>query len=900
MNKVSILRNPYGLTLPFALILTFIFSALVGVSYLFVSVNLYQMQSSLNGLQAISAAEGTNEKIKARLNTKSKIQLSPEQEKKLKSPEEEDEGDPEEELASEEEFNEHEEDFDEYYADEVVKISRYITFREPKKEENQALQSRPTDPNSTQGSQTPEKNPPPLNPLASVEMIGSIPVPPGTILAKGTMIVVYKDKAIDLKLKDITDNGSQFRPKLPIPVIKSLSPNYCEQNARTSFVVAGDNLGYDQKVKFNNKDITVEDIVSGPTVKILCGTETMSGITYFYWNNIRTEFYIIPPYDGSPRPEISEVKTNDGNQLISAKAGEKHINIVVNGRNLFLKKIVPVIIPDAVGIIPKVKSQSENGTQIVATIDLDYKVEPGIHSLSIATEGGLSNSWIFNVLPPDKQEDLSGNIAKVSSSLTLLEVRVLENLLPVIGEEENNPQNSSANSNNSNPNSTIDPEVSEKAKLSPFANVDIETVWLLETTAKVGKSVKTVSEVINRELPNIHAGLITNSPVGFEGGGYQIIGITGAMTVLTEPTYISNTVLMVLGPPEPPDEPLDPVDPSNQTQPQTPPLPQSPIELGFTPGSFAAVFKEGNRGSDLDYATINKVERDTIELIPPGLMDFHYENDQVYQFIPPIISGEKISDEDAEKHVIPKELAISIPGYANEQTIFRSNIEQFAELADLYTNDSSIPKDEFDIPVGYMGLTYIDGTPIYDKDNTLAGKGILIIDTRSDNQGRPIGQVEISGDSKSQSNFSGIIYIKGNLRIEGNVNINGAIIVDNEKRGRIQIADSALGKITYSEAPIKQSLLSTPFSTKAGSIMISNKPINLEGYVQSGTQSSSGSEMFQTSSSGTTGTSSGNTAAQQSQTQVSPPPQKQPEEAIIEQAQPKSGKSAEQELIDLF
>ena len=410
-------------------------------------------------------------------------------------------------------------------------------------------------------------------------------------------------------------------------------------------------------------------------------------------------------------------------------------------------------------------------------------------------------------------------------------------------------------------------------------------------------TVKTVSEIINRQVPNIHAGLITNGTVRLEGGGYLITGLTNAMTPLTEPTYISNTILMVEGPPE---ETKELIQAKDQTQAQQPPI-KSPDELGFTPGSLVTVYMAGARVTDLDYAIIRKVGRNTIELISPGLKDFHYEGDQVYQFTPPLISGQKIDEEQAEKHIVPKELAISIPGYANSQTIFRSDIEQFAELADLYTNDPTVPKDEYEIPIGYMGLSYIEGTPAYDITNPLTGKGILIIDTRSDNQGRPIGQVEISGDSKSPSNFSGVIYVKGNLRIEGNVNINGALIVDNDQRGNVEIASNALGKIMYDEKFIKQSILSTPFTTKAGSIMISNKPINLQGYVQSGTTTTS-------SSSGAIGTSSG--TVPQPIPKTSQAPEKQPEEAIVEedkgggvktiQIKPQGGKSAEEELIDLF
>ena len=251
---------------------------------------------------------------------------------------------------------------------------------------------------------------------------------------------------------------------------------------------------------------------------------------------------------------------------------------------------------------------------------------------------------------------------------------------------------------------------------------------------------------------------------------------------------------MVEGPPKETEELIKNDTEQDGSRPQEQvSVPKSPAELGFTPGSLVTVYMEGSQVTDLDYAVISKVKRDTIELVPPGLKNFHYEGDQVYQFIPPVISGEKIDEKEAERHLVPRELAVSIPNYANEHTIFRSDINQFAELADLFTNDPIVPKDEFDIPLGYMGLSYIEGTPAYDKDNPLIGKGILIIDTRSDNQGRAIGQVEISGDSKGQSHFAGVIYIKGNLRIEGNANIRGAIIVDNDKRGTVQIANNALG-----------------------------------------------------------------------------------------------------------
>ncbi|MBI3590820.1 MAG: hypothetical protein HY094_05515 [Candidatus Melainabacteria bacterium] len=922
-------RNTYGMTLPFALILTFIFSSLVGVSYLFVSVNLFQMQSSIQGLQAISIAEGINERVKARLNTKTKIRPSPNQEEKLKdSTGNEEEPTDEEDLASDE-FDEQTEDFDEYYADEILKISRYITFREPpeqpKKNIDTGDQARAGEQSTNQSQDTgaPQENSPP-KPEAYVEMIGSIDIPRGTTLEKGIMIVVFKDEKINLKLNDIVPEQNQlFKEKLPIPVIKSLSPNYSETNKRGSFVVLGKNISYTQKARFNNKDIYIEDIKSGPSVEFLVSPDVMPGLTKFYWESTPAEFYIIPAFDGSIRPIINEIRSSDENQLLDVKAGQKRLQVKISGVDLYLKKSPPVVIPDVVGIIPKVSEYLPGGKEITVTLDIDKIVEPGSHSLVVATEGGLSNSWLFNVLPPDEQvEAISANTALVTSSITLLDIRVVENLLPLIDEnEDKGDKKSQKDSKDNTADKDIDSEddvdldnegdskeISEGEKLSPFANVDLETVWFLQTSAMIGKTTKTVSEVVHRDIPNVNAAVITNGEITFDGGGYQIIGSTTAMTKLIEPTYISNTVLSVGGPPEESDEAAKAVpEPAGRGKKEED-TPKSPGDLGFTPGSLVAVYKEGERISDLDYSVISNVGRDTIKLVPPGLMDFHYEGDLVFQFIPPIIAKEKITDEETQKHIIPKDFSIGILNYAKFNNIFRSNLEQFAELADLYTNDTTVPKDEYGLGVGYMGLSYIDGTPTYDNNNVLAGKGVLIIDTRSDNQGRPAGDVEISGDSKNPVDLNGIVYVHGNLRIEGNVTINGALIVDDESRGKIQVASNALGMITWDPRAIKQTILSIPFTTKSGTVMISNKPIDLTGYILSGkdTQTalgtSSGNVQAQVQSSQPSATSTEETLVEA--TSVPPnetekiPDEKRP---IIESL-PVSpgGKSAEEELIDLF
>ncbi len=828
-------RNQFGFTLPFALILTFIFSALVGVSYLFVSINIAQMQSGLENTQAIAIAEGINERVKARLNTKSKLQQSPKQQEKLKSTEEEPvEGEEEEEIV-EEDFDENVEDFDEYYADEILKISRYITFREP-----------PDSATHENGFAADSQEPPKAE--ANIEMIGSINISRGTTLNPGMKLVVFKNEKIDLMLKDILLDKEQYRSKLPTPVIKSLSPNYSEADTRGGFVIIGDNLTLNQKGRFNNKDIYIEDIKGGPTIEYLISMDVMPGIVKFYWDSAQAEFYITPPHDRSPSPVIEEVRTSDGSQLLDVKAGQKKIVLMILGRELYQNMELPVIIPDVAGLIPKTTSEGISNKEITLTLDIARTIEPGIHSLIVVTEGGLSNSWLFNIQPPDKEEVISSNTAIISSSLTLLKLRVIENLLPLIDENEalNQPANNTQQDDQTDDSDDLgddsgdnesedDNEDKESAKLSPFANVDLETSWLLETTVMVGKVTRTISEVVERQIPDIHAALLTNGNITFDGGGYQIVGATNAMTNLVEPTYISNIILSVPGPKEEPEVPLN-TNAGNPQPSSTPEVvqPKSPTELGFASSNLVAVVKEGgDRFNELDYASISNVGRDTIELVHPGLMDFHYEGDQVTQFIPPIISNEKLSEDEQEKHTIPQGFSISIPHAANFRNVFMSNLEQFAELADLYSNDANVPKDKFELPVGYMGLSYIEATPTYDQNNTLAGKGILIVDTRIDNQGNPSGVVEISGDSKSPVDFAGIVYIHGDLRLSGNVTINGALIVDNESNGQIQIASNAIGKIVYNPASIKQTLLYTPFTTRPGTIMITNTPIDLSKYIES-------------------------------------------------------------------
>ena len=900
LQAANLHRNELGLTLPFALILTFVFSALVSVAFLFVSVNLNQMYSNYKSVQAISLAEGINERIKARLNTKIRVDISPKQEELLKLGEEDlfdDEEDDDEDLfAFDEDFDEDIEDFDEYYADEVLKISRYITFRDTTEfseeaEENESYASPDTQEQQEEGEAL-EDSSSADDPASNVKSIGTIDIPAGTTLTKGTKVVVFKDERVNLDLDDITQESTPIKQKLPAPIIKSLSPNYSEANTRTGFTVYGENLSYDQSVRFNQQDIFIEDIKSGPYVECLI-EDAMPGLVRFYWDTTRAEFYIIPTYDGSPRPVIDYIRRSDGEEFFSAKAGQRKIALEISGLNFSPNKNLPIVIPDAVGIIPQVQNQSENGYSISITLNIERKVEPGVHSLSIATEGGISNSWVFNVLPPDEEEDISGNTAVVSSSLTLLDIKVIEDILPLIdeGEEETTSQQDADDDDDFF-------DVAESQKLSDFANVDLETMWLLESSAMIGKTTKTVSEIISRQIPNIHAAVSTNGELRFNGGSFRISGTSIASTKLLEPTYISGNVLVV-GKEEEGEE-IEEVEPAQagrapdatELQEEAPTL----LESGFSPGGFVAVHKEGGRIENLDYGVISQVNENVIELQPPGLKDFHYEGDSVTQFIPPVISREKIDETEGEKHLIPKELAITLPGFANSRNVFRTNLDQFAELAELYTNDSTIPEDESSIPVGYMGLSYLETTPVYNSGNPLTGKGILIIDTRSDNLGRPAGEVTLGGDSRSPIEFSGILYVHGNLRIDGNVTINGALIVDNEQTGTVEIASNALGRIAYDERAIKQALLHLPFTTKPGSIMVSNKPLDLEGYVQSG----KGDAQEQDITPG----------AQQTTEQIAV--ESPPEESIIEEPEvptfehfggeverPRE-KSPEEELIDLF
>jgi hypothetical protein len=907
-------RNSYGFTLPFALILTFIFSALVGVSYMFVSINLRQMQNNLWSTQAASLAEGINERIKARLNTKSKIQLTPEQEDRLKDASLTEDEDPEEELDPEEQFNEQTEDFDEYYADEVLKISRYVSFREPPKDEKSSDGGRPKEAYA-KPTEEDEKDAEKNKAEANVAMLGDIDIPEGTVLKKQMKLVLFKDEKFSLKLNDIVNTTQPYMSKLPVPKIKSLTPNYSEANKRSRLVVIGENLPKSDP-SFNEKGIIIEEIKSGPQLELLITMNVQPGVKRFLWDTTQTEFYIIPTYDGSKNPNIRQVLNIDSTDFLEINAGKRGLPLKITGTGLFLNMETPVAIGDVGGLLPKVKNFSQSGNELAITLDVGRNVEPGVHSIIIATEGGLSNAWLFNVLPPLDKEEISLDSARVSSSLTLLDVMVLEKILPIIndnaagqgnqqGNQQNNPGNNSSGSGRpQDPNSTDPAELSEEDKIGKFGNTDLETVWLLETSVMVGKNTKTVSEVVHRELPIINAALLANSKITFEGGSFPINGVTNATTMLVEPTYLSNSLLTVEGPPEEPENPIAAptvsasssnsgggVSPGSRPA-QAMTGPQSPIDLGFKEGSFVTVFKDGNKIEEIDYGLVSMVGRNTIELSPPGLMDYHYANDSILQFIPPIISREKLSDDDSNFHTTPKGLSLALPNSALFKNIFSSNLDQFAEVADLYTNDPTIPLDEYDLPVGYMGLTYIEGTPRYDTTNVLTGKGILIIDTRPGNLGKPVGDVEFNGDGRAPVDFKGIIYVHGNLRINGSLNLSGALIVDNEAGGEVNFASNSNGKITYDPQYIKQTILSIPFTTKSGTVMISSKPIDLSDYVQVGAKPTEETGLGAQPSE----------SPQESSMTASGGAPLPAEEAIIENNQPSqnSGNSTEEELIDLF
>ena len=241
---------------------------------------------------------------------------------------------------------------------------------------------------------------------------------------------------------------------------------------------------------------------------------------------------------------------------------------------------------------------------------------------------------------------------------------------------------------------------------------------------------------------------------------------------------------------------------------------------------------------------------------------------------------------------MPKEFRISISKAAIFKNIFGANLDGLGDLADFFTNEGSVPLDESGIPLGYMGLSFVEGTPIYDETNVLSGKGILAIDTRSDNAGNPAGTVEIRGDSRNPAEFTGIIYVHGNLRIDGNVNVNGGVIVDNDSNGQIEIASNATGGITYNDKVIRQSLLYTPFSTKPGTVRISNKPIDLEDAVQTGVEA--------TKLGATSTLEHEQITASQEEERVTPAETELVEAEVVKERPRGGGSSAEKELIDLL
>jgi hypothetical protein len=85
-------------------------------------------------------------------------------------------------------------------------------------------------------------------------------------------------------------------------------------------------------------------------------------------------------------------------------------------------------------------------------------------------------------------------------------------------------------------------------------------------------------------------------------------------------------------------------------------------------------------------------------------------------------------------------------------------------------------------------ITYNDSTyeVVFDQNNPLKGSGIMFID----------GDVKITNDSSSL--FSGILYVKGSLRIEANNEITGAVVLGNTNSKLDLVGTGGSAVIEYS------------------------------------------------------------------------------------------------------
>lgn len=858
---ISSRRLAKGFTLPFAVVLCLIFSTLLSSVLYFLDINSKESIVNIHSLQAKYLAEAANARAVARLNVKTlptviKTQAQIEQEAKMADIENSDDWD-------DEDWDEWEVDESDWSDDEttqeaefnsldLTKVPRYINFylinpyyvhidkgdiisgaqyMAMVMQERLSLEKAKAAGINIGNQLLVEEVYFPL-PEVNVQRIGRIPIPKGMHIKPGFQVTLADHIPVTIKQNDIREEYLSVVPNFKDstrPILKGISPNYAEQGQQVDIRIDGENLDNFKPV-FNTLDIRVLEIGSRD-ITVELADDLQPGRYKLRTGSQSAFFYVVPAYESQLSPQISDMvvppdlQKDYGQQFSRMKTSDEISGIVIEGTGLGDAANPPMLVPDSDAFDLEIISYNE--TQVVFKIK-SRGAEPGQHSVTLFNKGGQSYAWSFNVEPRDEAMGKDPGIGTYSTVVTLLYVKSHSNIpfdsVSLATSDTGRPQaakdpNDGRPSNGSKPDPNANTGGARFQRNFDLLKSDMETVWKVETIATVAGATYKETQIIRRELPRLHAAITTNSRVSFGTSDIQIRGLQEASASLFDSTGSGELEVIVEDPR--PDSNAFNLPGANKT-----PTPTgsavvediwfnikdpTPSGRGFKAGHIVAIVPAGGKSKFSDYAIVDTVGSTSVFVKDPGFEEPHYLNDEIIQFTPSIITPFGISEQDAERFLIPAASHIAVLGKTKLEYVIGTPLETLADWADGISSKTSVPSGVYEDYDGYIGLNIIQGTPSYDGGNALTGQGLLIIDTTLGGANPSGGTVRIGGGSAHPSQFDGVIYIIGDLQISGNVEVSGGIVV-HPVNPSSEMTVSGHGHVNYDPGAITKALIGLPFT----------------------------------------------------------------------------------------
>ncbi len=872
-QDIATLRQEAGFTLPFALVLCLVFSSLLTSVLYFLDLNSQDSNRNIYRLQAKYLAEAANARAIARLNVKTlptvfKKPEQIEQESDLENFEEWTDEDWEEwdyqESNFDEEGEEQESDFNDL---DLAQVARYINFYQvdpyyinidtgeiisSAQYTAMVLQQRLAI-ETAKAAGLDAKNQLLIEelyfalPEVNVQRIGRIPLPKGMHVKPGFQVVLADQIPVTIRQNDIREEYLNVVPSYGLdskrPYLRSISPNYAEAGQDVDIRIDGDNLEQFKPI-FNVAEIQVTER-SSRDISAQISDEIVPGRYKLRLGSQSAYFYVVPAYASRLAPQIKdivvpqELQADYGQQFARLKSSDEIQGLRMEGNAFGDINNTPILVPDSDAIDVEIVSYTD--TEVIFNIKT-RAAEPGLHSITLFNKGGQTSAWSFSVDLKDQSETKDLGIGTYSTVITLLYVKSHSNI-PLDGRGSGGGKVEEAKSKDDgrpSDQSGSSGDASRYQHSFDLLKSDMETVWKVETIATVAGHSYKETQIMRRELPRVHAALTNNARISFGTSDIQIRGFQEALGTLFEPSS-SGDLEIVIEDPRPENSAFNlPGDTS------APPMPSgaaiiedlwfktrdtSPSGRGFKPDHIVAIVPAGAKSKFSDYAIVDQVGAKEIFVKYPGFEEPHYINDEIIQFIPSIISPYGLSEQDADRFLVPASSHISVLAKTRLDYVLATPLKTLGEWTGAISTETQVPDGIYQDYQGYLGLHIIYGTPSYDGANALAGQGLLVIDTTQGGLNPAGGLVRIGGGTSKPSQFDGVIYVIGDLEISGNVEINGAIVVD-PTGPNSEMNISGHGNIAYSRGSITKALLGIPFTRAKSSIKLEKYSSSQEEFLK--------------------------------------------------------------------